>query len=139
VGNPQSDNCASVVEFTPAQLVATGSTSPAVFLDSNIFRTEHPSTSCGSSKFHPREFVGGFDRPAMACNQGEAYKRSASGHPKRRTPNPQALLCVFSFFNACDVLRIDGEALRARIAGDRLTSGGFHPLGSFSGGNNSFS
>jgi hypothetical protein len=37
VGNLQSDNADSVVEFTPAQLVATGSMSPAVFLDSNIF------------------------------------------------------------------------------------------------------
>ncbi len=37
VSNLYSDNAGSVVEFTPAQLATTGSPSPAVFLDSDIF------------------------------------------------------------------------------------------------------
>jgi hypothetical protein len=53
VGNLQSDNAASIVEFIPAQLVATGSTLPAVFLDSNIFRSEHPSTSTVNFRPYP--------------------------------------------------------------------------------------
>ena len=42
---------------------------------------------CPSSKLSPREFVGGFERKAIACVHGEADKWSATGRPKR-TPNP---------------------------------------------------
>ncbi len=39
VANLDSDNAGSLAEFTPAQLAASGSPSPAVFLDSDIFGT----------------------------------------------------------------------------------------------------
>ena len=37
VANLESDNAGSLAEFTPAQLATSGSPSPAVFLDSDIF------------------------------------------------------------------------------------------------------
>jgi hypothetical protein len=37
VANLESDNAGSLAEFTPAQLASSGSPSPAVFLDSDIF------------------------------------------------------------------------------------------------------
>src|SRR5208282_3509773 len=39
------------------------------------------------SKRSPREFIGGFERLAIACLHGDADKRSGPGHPNR-TPNP---------------------------------------------------
>ena len=39
VANLDSDNAGSLAEFTPAQLATSGSPSPAVFLDSDIFGT----------------------------------------------------------------------------------------------------
>ena len=39
VANLESDNAGSLAEFTPAQLATSGSPSPAVFLDSDIFGT----------------------------------------------------------------------------------------------------
>jgi hypothetical protein len=42
---------------------------------------------CGFSKLNPREFIGGFERLAIACRHGDADKRRGPGHPKR-TPNP---------------------------------------------------
>src|ERR1019366_1361496 len=42
---------------------------------------------CGFSKRNPHEFIGGFERLAIACLHGDADKRSRPGRPKR-TPNP---------------------------------------------------
>jgi DNA-binding beta-propeller fold protein YncE len=39
VANLESDNAGSLAEFTPAQLASSGSPSPMVFLDSDIFGT----------------------------------------------------------------------------------------------------
>jgi hypothetical protein len=44
--------------------------------------------TCGSSKLNPSEFIGGFERLAIACVHGNAEKRSAPGRRKRRTPDP---------------------------------------------------
>jgi hypothetical protein len=43
--------------------------------------------TCGFSKLNPHEFIGGFERMAIACLHGEADKRSGIGRAKR-TPNP---------------------------------------------------
>jgi hypothetical protein len=48
-------------------------------------RASHGS---GSSKLNPSEFIGGFDRLAIAWVHGDAEKRSAPGRPKRRTRDP---------------------------------------------------
>jgi len=42
-------------------------------------------------KLNPHELVGGFDRLAIACLYGDAYKRGASDRPKR-TPDLTVLL-----------------------------------------------
>jgi hypothetical protein len=42
---------------------------------------------CPSSKLNPRELVGGFERLAVGCLDGEADKRSAVTGPQR-TSNP---------------------------------------------------
>src|SRR5208282_5530028 len=47
-----------------------------------------PFCTCGSSNLNPSEFIGGFERLAIACVHGDADKRSAPGRPKRRTPDP---------------------------------------------------
>jgi len=42
---------------------------------------------CGFSKRNPHEFIGGFERLAIACLHGDADKRGGPGRWKR-TPNP---------------------------------------------------
>jgi|SRR5208282_4549541 len=59
-----------------------------------------------SSKLNPREFVGGFERLAIACVHGEADKRSAPGRQKR-TPN--------SHRAAIGIDRLDREAAIAKV------------------------
>jgi len=45
------------------------------------------SEACPSSKLDPHEFIGDFERLAIACFDGEADKRSGPDRAKR-TPNP---------------------------------------------------
>ena len=42
---------------------------------------------CGFSKRNPHEFIGGFERLAIACLHGDADKRGGPGR-RKRTPNP---------------------------------------------------
>ena len=50
-------------------------------------RAGGPKAHVNFSKLNPHEFIGGFERLAIACLHGEADKRSGLGRPKR-TPNP---------------------------------------------------
>ncbi len=43
--------------------------------------------TCPSSKLNPHEFIGGFERMAIARVHGDAEKGRGRGRPKR-TPNP---------------------------------------------------
>ena len=49
------------------------------------------SDGCLSSKLNPHEFIGGFERLAIACLHGDLDKRDSPGR-RERTPNPYALL-----------------------------------------------
>ena len=50
-------------------------------------RSDSALFDCASSKPNPHEFIGGFERLAIACLHGDAGKQSGPGRPKR-TPNP---------------------------------------------------
>jgi hypothetical protein len=75
--------------------------------------------ACPSSKPDPPEFLGGFERMAIACLHGDADKRSGLGRAKR-TPNPHLA-----------AVGIDRAAPSNRGAGaQRNAASVFLPLGS---------
>jgi hypothetical protein len=81
-GDPVAPSGIPLVLALALEIRAAVSGSP----DSRSDSADEQRQPCGSSELNPREFVGGFERLAIACLHGDVDKRSGFGRPKR-TPN----------------------------------------------------